>query len=432
MSRIINFGKKVIMIVAFTMTAAVCLAGCDSNGSKNNGKEAQHVAVIMSNTKNEGIIDTTSLMNDMTVLAKASGSTVSYFNCDGNPEYIDTLTIPEYKNGISDAKIKQLAEEYASQIVTAFTNLIPNDEELDIFKAISLAARQLQQYEGEKTLYIASSGISTSGLVNFTELYLEKDHSDELVEVLQNELPDLSDVKKVIWFGMGETTGEQADLYESNRKILENTWKKILVAAGVDEDDIVFSTALSVNTDDKSKDLPYVGVVPISCTVADIADIDFEVEAEELGGLNKSEGVSNNNGTFLDLSDRVSFKSDSTELLTNEDEVVESLSKIIGYLKEDDSRQILLVGTTSSWGEEDSLRQFSLKRCETIKNVLISQGVYEGQIQCVGAGYDNNLTVNDRADDGTLVNELAEQNRTVYLFTNAKSTAAQKILDKFS
>lgn len=417
--------KKVGSIMSMAVVMSVCLTGC--GGNSPGSQKVQHAAIIMSNTKNEGTIDTSSLMSNMIELASSGGSTVSYFNCDGNPEYMDTLTIPEYKDGLSDNKIKQLSEGYASQIVNALSGLTPNDTELDLFRAISLAARQLQEYEGDKTLYIASSGLSTSGLVDFTELYLEKDHSEELTKALENELPDLTGVK-IVWFGLGETYGAQSDLYESNRKILENTWRNILISSGVDDKEVSFSKALSVNKDRDIKNLPDVSLVPISCTVADVAsNKDLIVPVE-----NDSDMKEEKKNTLIDLNDSVKFKADSTELLTSRNELVASLSMIIDYLREDSNHQILLVGTTASCGEEESLREFSMKRCETIKNVLLEEGVSYAQVQCVGAGYDNNLTINDRSENGDLIEDLAKQNRKVYLFTNAKSEEAQKILEKFS
>lgn len=421
MSRMKNSIKNFAAVIGITIVTMFGLTGCIS---EPDNVDIQHIAIIMSNTKNEGSIDTRLFVDNISDLAMASDSTVSYFNCDGNPEYIDTFTIPKYKEGITEFKKKQLAKDYADQIITALTGLIPDSEEVDLYKAITLAARELHGYEGEKTLYIASSGLSTTGLVDFTSLYLEKDHSDELVEALQKELPDMRGLK-IVWFGCGETCGEQTDLYESNRTILENTWKKILVAAGVKEENITFFTTLAVNSDNKPADLPNVSVVPIRQPISIVADDDFELQDKT-----KEDSGDNGNGKWLDLSDKIGFKADSTELLTSKDQVVESLSKIIRYLKDDSSRQILIVGTTSSWGEETALKNFSLGRCETIKSVLVTEGVAENQIRCVGAGYDNNLTINDRDDKGSLIEELAVKNRAVYLYTNAQSPAAQKILEQ--
>lgn len=414
MSKLRKIVKKIGVAVG-TMT--MCLTLMNACTSPTPKEFPHHAAVIVSNTKNEGEMNTTFLSGDMLKLTAVGGSTVSYFNCDGNPKYMDTLEIPEYTAGISNTKKKQLAEGYTEDILGTLTEVTPKVEELDLFKAITLAARQLQDYEGKKTLYISSSGISTAGLVDFTKLYLENDHSEELVDALQQELPNLTGVK-VVWVGMGETTGEQMDLYESNRRVLENTWKKILIASGVKEDDITVSGALSGDAKNDRSNLPHVTAVPVVSTMKDFENkAQTQTEWEE--------------GTIVDLSDIVDFKPDSTELLTDHKEVVHSLDSMLTYLKSNKNNQILLVGTTSSWGEEDSLRTFSLQRCETIKNVLIGEGVQESQIQCIGAGFANNLTIPDRDENGALLEEKAQQNRKVYLYTNLHNSAAQKVLQQF-
>lgn len=189
----------------------------------------------------------------------------------------------------------------------------------------------------------------------------------------------------------------------------------------MDENDINFSSALAISAEDKPADLPYVSIVPISqpgSIVAD-ADITFEDDAEDDGGCK-----------LLNLSESVTFKADSTEL-KNVKKAENSLAKIIDYLKEDSSRKILLVGTTSSAGEKKSLQEFSLKRCQTIKKLLVKQDVKSSQIICCGAGYGSSLTVKDRDASGNLVEKLAEKNRNVYLYTNAESKAAQKILKQY-
>ena len=372
MSKLRKIVKKIGVAVG-TMT--MCLTLMNACTSPTPKEFPHHAAVIVSNTKNEGEMNTTFLSGDMLKLTAVGGSTVSYFNCDGNPKYMDTLEIPEYTAGISNTKKKQLAEGYTEDILGTLTEVTPKVEELDLFKAITLAARQLQDYEGKKTLYISSSGISTAGLVDFT--------------------------------------GD-----ESNRRVLENTWKKIIIASGVKEDDITVSGALSGDAKNDRSNLPHVTAVPVVSTMKDFENkAQTQTEWEE--------------GTIVDLSDIVDFKPDSTELLTDHKEVVHSLDSMLTYLKSNKNNQILLVGTTSSWGEEDSLRTFSLQRCETIKNVLIGEGVQESQIQCIGAGFANNLTIPDRDENGALLEEKAQQNRKVYLYTNLHNSAAQKVLQQF-
>ena len=411
----------VILLVFIISIISTSLTGCANTAKQSSSNEEKHIAIIISRTQNEGTIDINSLQDEIADLCMIAGSTVSYFNCDGDPEYVDTIEIPKYKKGISSSKKSQLANSYASQIATFMTEIVPTDEEMDLMKTITLASRQLQNYEGDKIMYITSSGLSTYGLVNFKELLLEKDHADELIKSIQSELPDMRGLK-VVWSGMGETSGSQADLYESNRAILQNTWAKILIASGVNEEDLLFKNELSIKTDDQYEHLPYVSPVPISCNVKKI-----------MGDCNNS--APEDKSSFVNLSDEVRFRPDSTQLLSSYDEVVDTLSEIIRYLKDNPQHRILLVGTTSSWtgdaGDEKSLQQFSFERCQRIKELLINEGVNERQIECVGAGFDNNLTANDRAEDGSLIEEIAEKNRCVYLFTDATSEAAQMIIKEF-
>lgn len=117
--------------------------------------------------------------------------------------------------------------------------------------------------------------------------------------------------------------------------------------------------------------------------------------------------------------------------MKNENESVKSLRKIIQYLKENPNSQILLVGTTSSAGEEKSLKKFSYKRAESIKKIFLSSGVKDNQIICVGAGYGSNLTIKDRDAENKLIERKAQRNRTVWLFTDATSNSAKKLIEAY-
>ena len=406
-------GLMGIIVMIFT--------GCTHPGEK---QLPEHIAIVASNTKNEDAVDTNNLSEGVSKISLISDSTATVILADGKPEMVDTYIIPTYKSGISENKKKQLSENYASQIISVMSALTPNDEELDLFGAIDIAARQLKDYsEGDKTLYIVSSGLSTKGLVNFTDLYLEDDHSEELCETLSKNLPDLTGVK-IMWFGLGEVAenSNQTPLYESNRDILMNTWKNVLMAAGASEDDIVFSSAVSVNTNRDKSNLPYVSEIPITQPGSLMVDVDFELPKDNNSKTRKNQ--------VLDLQESVSFKPDSTEL-KNKDESVNSLRKIIQYLKKYTNRQILLVGTTSSAGEERSLKKFSYKRAESIKKIFLSSGVKDNQIICVGAGYGSNLTIKDRDVENKLIERKAQRNRTVWLFTDATSNSAKKLIEAY-
>ena len=416
--------NKKVSVIGLIGIIIMIFTGCTHPGPIAKKQSPEHIAIVVSNTKNEGTVDTNNLSEDISKISLISNSTATVILADGKPEMVDTYSIPTYKSGISENKRQQLSENYAAQIISVMSSLTPNDEELDLFGAIDIAARQLKDYsEGDKTLYIVSSGLSTKGLVNFTDLYLEDDHSEKLCEMLAKNLPDLTGVR-VLWFGLGEVekNSTQTPLYESNRDILMNTWKNVLVAAGVSEGDIDFSSAVSVNTNKDKSNLPYVSEIPIAQPGSVMLDVDFELPKDNNSKTRKNQ--------VLDLQESVPFKPDSTEL-KNENESVKSLRKIIQYLKENPNSQILLVGTTSSAGEEKSLKKFSYKRAESIKKIFLSSGVKDNQIICVGAGYGSNLTIKDRDAENKLIERKAQRNRTVWLFTDATSNSAKKLIEAY-
>lgn len=416
--------NKKVSVIGLIGIIIMIFTGCTHPGPIAEKQSPEHIAIVVSNTKNEGAVDTNNLSEDISKISLISNSTATVISADGKPEIVDTYSIPTYKSGISENKKQQLSENYAAQIISVMSSLTPNDEELDLFGAIDIAARQLKDYsEGDKTLYIVSSGLSTKGLVNFTDLYLEDDHSEKLCEMLAKNLPDLTGVR-ILWFGLGEVekNSTQTPLYESNRDILMNTWKSVLMAGGVSEGDIAFSSAVSVNTNKDKSNLPYVSEIPIVQPSSVMVDVDFELPKDNNSKTRKNQ--------VLDLQESVPFEPDSTEL-KNENESVKSLRKIIQYLKENPNSQILLVGTTSSAGEEKSLKKFSYKRAESIKKIFLSSGVKDNQIICVGAGYGSNLTIKDRDAENKLIERKAQRNRTVWLFTDATSNSAKKLIEAY-
>lgn len=283
--------NKKVSVIGLIGIIIMIFTGCTHPGPIAEKQSPEHIAIVVSNTKNEGAVDTNNLSEDISKISLISNSTATVISADGKPEIVDTYSIPTYKSGISENKKQQLSENYAAQIISVMSSLTPNDEELDLFGAIDIAARQLKDYsEGDKTLYIVSSGLSTKGLVNFTDLYLEDDHSEKLCEMLAKNLPDLTGVR-ILWFGLGEVekNSTQTPLYESNRDILMNTWKSVLMAGGVSEGDIAFSSAVSVNTNKDKSNLPYVSEIPIVQPSSVMVDVDFELPKDNNSKTRKNQ-----------------------------------------------------------------------------------------------------------------------------------------------
>ena len=101
----------------------------------------------------------------------------------------------------------------------------------------------------------------------------------------------------------------------------------------------------------------------------------------------------------------------------NADDAKKALEPISVFLKENTSKRILIVGTTASTGQDASCLKLSLDRAEACKNTLIEMGVSNEQIETLGLGRKKCfLRVNDLDVNGKLIENLASQNRAVYIF----------------
>ena len=128
----------------------------------------------------------------------------------------------------------------------------------------------------------------------------------------------------------------------------------------------------------------------------------------------------------------VAFCPDSAELLTSKGEVRKIFAPLISYLKDNPEEKILLAGNTSSAGKQPSLVQLSEKRCQTIKRIMIEEGVKARQIKTVGLGYfGSQFTQNDRRKDGSLDEKIARKNRSVVVMSY-RSDTAQMLLENAS
>ncbi len=352
-----------LLVGILTIMLMSCLTGCVNPWAKREPEKQdvkKNVVVLMGNTANEASFDPSTMKDTIKDACKTCG-TVSIIQLDGDPYLVDTLKIPAYKDGISDTKKEQIASNQCAQIMAILEKCEPKTPELDVLKGLQMASRQLAQVEGEKVLLVASSGLATKGLVNFADVYLEKDQSKEILENLDAEkaIPNFSDTH-IVWTGMGDTIAPQIDLYDKHRDNLMNTWKLILEESTATSVDM--NTKLSVETVAK-EGVPDVSEVPILQPASLWSEGDFAFSKKE-----DSEYIYKYDG------DKLSFKPGSPELLTSEKTVQQMFEKLIKHMKEDKSYEVLLVGTTASAGTDKELKQLSLKRTETVKQILVNAG----------------------------------------------------------
>ena len=115
-------------------------------------------------------------------------------------------------------------------------------------------------------------------------------------------------------------------------------------------------------------------------------------------------------------------KPDSTEL-ADEASAKLALTYVIDYMNDNPDFNVLIAGTTTSAGEADSCKDFSERRGETVKNLLMKEGINEERIHVIGLGYSSEFYISDRNEDGTLDESVAPSNRTVKLIDMSSSIA---------
>ena len=199
--------------------------------------------------------------------------TVSLIRADGKPEECLTATIEEPSTtGLSDRKLKSLAEDKRDQILAAFnTNGMAKYEEVDTLDAIRLAANSLKSAEtDEKYLVVADPGLSTTGYLNFCKDDLFHTDTADIVEALVDEkaIPDLEGVN-VLWMYAGQTAEPQERLSEVQKAKLIEIWTAVQEQAGAASYDFSVDSASST----AYSDLPSVSIVPADERVSDITPL---------------------------------------------------------------------------------------------------------------------------------------------------------------
>ena len=125
----------------------------------------------------------------------------------------------------------------------------------------------------------------------------------------------------------------------------------------------------------------------------------------------------------------VQFLGDKAEFV-NEEAAINAISEYAKILLQQPNRQIYIIGTTAR-GDREFCKELSEARAEAVKSVLISCGVSEDQLICLGLGCeDDPWHIQDVDENGRQVEEYASKNRKVLLM-DVKSEEANLISDVF-
>lgn len=423
---------KVIMTAALSaamLLLSFSLAGCSGNQGEGNGSsEPINLTIVIGNTKN-ALDPELSLLNEPVTTLATYGGHCTVIVDDGDPKNnfkeFD-LPAPNAKKSANYQR-KQIQENASggAKLISSMKALSP---ETNTLAALKLAADNTPAAEeGRKNIFVIfDNGIQTmkgnSSAFTMTDLRTIGVKCDDVLENIKQtkSIPDLSKFSEIEWYGIGQTTGEQETLLNCDVEALKAYYTKILSAGGVKDAGSVFKDHIYKPSDSDHSTMPEVSTVKVTM----INPIDL---GEETLSETENTKIVPDDGVLHIDNDSIRFKPDSTELV-DRNAAKDVLSEIIDKMRRLEVK-IVIIGTTASVGNKSTAVTFSRKRAETIKNLIVSEGIDASRILVYGAGFSDSRLVQDDLDkNGNLDERIAPYNRAVNIL-DVDNTIAKSYID---
>lgn len=318
--------------------------------------------------------------------ALRENATVAIVTDEGTPQLVAKATIGELPNN-PGTRAREMREIRAS-VAAAIDGTYAATPESDPLEAIAVAAASVRGLADTTRVVVTSSMLATTGALDMTEGLLNADPADVL-EVVEPALPDLTGGVVVELVGIGQTRLPQEPLTEMGRKRLISLWTVILEAAGA----TVQIPSTPVGTEPPAE-LPPVTPVPVTPPAPFVAPCYASLSDSSVGGFRPDEAEFNDPAAARQV-------------------VADVAAQLAGCA----GTNVSVVGTTSSYGSAAGRQQISTARAQLVASLLAAElGRDASSFAVRGAGYDVGAgCIVDRAADGTLVEELAAQNRRVII-----------------
>lgn len=383
--------KKKLLLLILMLGLSTVLTACFNDDEIQLSPTA--LALVVGNHSNaQGIPYNSTDISDWVIMATTTFGRATVIGADGDPKTIIDVNIPEQSSGLSAAKLEAIATSQASEILNVAASWQAETPELDTLTAIFQGVRSLStsSYDN-KVLLIADTGLSTSGVLNFSQNLLNRD-TDDILDYLvsTNNIPDLAGID-VVWIGLGDTAEPQADLTRSQVVKLQEIWEAILMAGNPNT--LTFLTTLpdsSFQIDDG----------PSITTIEASEDIFYNFGEEYINFVGNSE-------QFVD-----------------EDAAKSALLPVVDDMNTYSNLELLIVGTTAS-GDTSFCQALSEARALKVKDTLVNLGVDANRLTTVGLGFSDPWHVDD-LENGSLT-DAASINRKVVIL-DIDSTSGQAIL----
>lgn len=366
-------------------------SGSSNSSNEQNSESHDIVAFIVGNTENSPAPEITDNKEIKDALEEVFYETevgevpnIVIFSATANPKTIeiqDKYFLGQAANPIAS---KSNFNDLLKGIELA-ANTSPSCSGADYFAAIIEALEYVKGYDNP-LIIIYGSGLSDTGIINFAfgDLITDKGtEEDTILNILSSDKrfsnESYSNVE-INWYGLGQTVGNQPNLKEW-KKSVEKTYEAIF-----NYFDIIYKFySIKVSASDTSVKTEY----KVNITLLPIIEENYQ----------------------LSLNERyLSFYPDSAKL-KNEQEVEQLLKGVAEKLNRSKDIKIKLTGYQTVCAKTKTL---SLKRAETIKNILVKLGVDANRITTDGvAGPPDNRKENPRCGS----TGVAVEHRTVILET---------------
>lgn len=354
-------------------------------------------------------------IKELAMLPAMETSTYSFILADGTPASFADGAIPSFEGkGYSKVMMDRIHASIAADLKDQIDSAQPDSPEVDLAAALSTAVRSLRAAEdGQHRSYLViyQNGISTTGLIDFSDVPISELDIPATVDTVAQSLPDMKGLC-VLWYCCGDVSGDQSKLSDNEITALQTFYRQLFDALNADSVEFMHNLPL---------DEGYQFNQPVSVMNTEAVSSGMTAKLVDATEVDSSEIVTDifEDGYVLDFGeDTISFLPDSTAL-ADPSAAGEALSHVIQHMNAVPDFRLLIAGTTTSVGS----RAFSQKRAEAIAEVLVKAGIDPNRIMVLGCGCDSLFYIPDKNPDGTL-NQNAPKNRSVKLMDYDSDIAA--------
>ena len=402
--------KKIIALVLALILVGATFTGCSGRVSNEETSNTVYIVGRHANAQPPAINNST--IESSVQSAIDNNTLLSVIELDGSPSVEkDNLFTFNLKKNVSSTIKKKYVSKMTNKVIETFNNLTPKVAEVDILKAIEIAANELNSSDAN-TDYAKHIGVQTTGLIDMTKFNIlsSKETVDEVIEQLsaKQALPNLEGIT-IDWYNLNQVSGEQKELTAEMEATNEYLWGTLIAKAGGKVD---FKSDNAIADDRTNYDVG-VSVIPV---------IEDSLNVEEY----------NKDSSVVFTTDEIAFKSDSVEFV-DEEQASQAVMKIVNYMLYNKDYNLLLAASTATVPPQNKCESFSKKRAEAVKSLIISRSnnqIDSSRITTIGMGYENPYHVSDASKNGSLIEEKAKQNRAVYAM-NKDSIEAKQLCENF-